>query len=540
MTALKTMLLALAGTVVFGAPGGELRLTLRHDPKTFDPALVDEDAGETIRYFTGGVLMRVNRVTQKAEAALAESWKVSPDGRRLRLKLRAGLRFSDGTVLTTADVAYTFQRLTDPALKSPVGDVFRSGAGAPAISIQSAVEMTVVFPAAVAGLDRLLDQVAIQSAHSPLKERAVAGPFLVKEHKAGVSVLLARNPYYWKKDAEGRALPYLDTVRFAIQSNREMESMRLRRGEVQMLDGLDAEVFERLKGERGVMAADAGPTTDVEMLWFNQAGVAPLPDYKKAWFASREFRLGISAAINRDDMVRLVYRSRAQPAAGPLPPSSVWFHRKLSAQAYDPGQARRWFELAGMVYTGGQLRDARGNAVAFSLVTNASSNVRGKIAALIQQDLQKVGVKVTLAPLEFRSLLQRIGETADYEACLLGMVNVDDDPNGQMNFWLSSSANHPWNPAQKTPTTPWEAEIDRLMTRQAAADQKTRKQLFDRVQELVQEQAPVIFLVNPHALVAYSSELRGLEPAGSRPHLFWNIERLSFGGSPNVRAAAAR
>jgi peptide/nickel transport system substrate-binding protein len=548
MTALKATLLLLAGSAVFPAPlpaqpGGELRLSLRHDPKTFDPAAVDEDAGETIRYFTGGVLIRLNRLTQKAEAGLAETWKVSPDGRRLHLKLRRGLRFSDGTPLTTEDVAFTFRRLLDPALKSPTGDSFRSGAGAIATSIQSPVEMSVLFPATVASIERLLDQVAIQSVRSPLKERAVAGPFVVKEYKAGAFVLLARNPNYWRKDAQGQPLPYLDAVRFAIQSNREMESVRLRRGELQMVDALDPELFERLKTERGVVAADAGPTTDIEMLWFNQAGGAPLPDYKKAWFASREFRQGISAAINRNDIVRLVYRSRAQPAAGPLPPSSVWFNRKLHAQPHDPEQARRWFERAGFVYAGGQLRDARGNPVVFSIMTNSSSNVRGRIAALIQQDLQKAGVKVNLAPLEFRSLIQRIGETADYEACLLGMVNVDDDPNGQMNVWLSSSANHPWNPAQKSPATPWEAEIDRLMTRQASsADQRTRKQVFDRVQELVREQAPVIYLVNPHALVAYSASLRGLVPAPARPHLFWNIERLSFGhlrGTTYARTAAA-
>lgn len=529
-------------------PGSELRLSLRHDPRTFDPALVDEDAGETIRYFTGGVLIRVNRITQKPEAALAESWKVSRDGRMLHLKLRSGLRFSDGTPLTTEDVAFTFQRLMDPVLQSPTGDAFRSGAGAVTTSIQSPVEMTVVFPSTVASMERLLDQVAIQSGRSPLKERAVAGPFAVKEYKAGAFVLLERNPNYWRKDAKGKRLPYLDAVRFSIQANRDMESVRLRRNELQMADMLDPEIFDRLKTGGDVVAVDAGPTTDVEMLWFNQSEGAPLPEYKKGWFRSPEFRQAISAAINRNDIARLVYRSYAQAAEGPLPPASAWFNRKMTSQPHDPEQARRRLERAGFRYAGGQLRDARGNSVVFSIVTNANSNVRGKIAALIQQDLQKIGVKVNIAALEFRSLIQRISQTSDYEACLLGMVNVDDDPNGQMNVWLSSSANHPWNPSQKSPSTPWEAEMDRLMTAQASsADQRKRKQLFDRVQELVREQAPVIFLVNPHALVAYSKDVRDLLPATARPHLFWNIDRLSLGapvpgttgGAPHARTALA-
>lgn len=517
-------------------PGSELRLTLRHDPKTFDPALVDEDASDTLRCFTGGTLVRINRITGKAEAGLADSWKVSPDGRILHLKLRSGLRFSDGTPLTAQDVAYTFRRLMDPTLKSPAGDSFRSSAGSLSVSIRSAVEVTLAFPAPVASIERQLDQIAIQSARSP---RAVAGPFALKEYKAGAFIVLERNPNYWRKDAK-RQLPYLDTVRFAIQSNREMESVRLRRGEVHMADMLEPAIFDRLKTERGLVAADVGATTDAEVLWFNQSDAAPLPEYKKAWFRSRNFRRAISAAINRSDIVRLVYRTYAQPAVGPIPPASAWFNRKLHGQRYDPEEASRWLSNAGFQYQGGSLRDARGNAVVFSIVTNASNHVRAKIAAMIQQDLQRIGIKVNIATLEFRSLIQRIGETVDYEACLLGMLNVDEDPNGQMNIWLSSSANHPWNPLQKSPATPWEAEIDRLMIAQSSSpDQRKRIQLFERVQEMIQDQAPVIYLVHPHALVAYSSDLRGLLPAAVRPHLFWNIDHVSFGNSQGAAHAPA-
>ena len=524
-------------------PGSELRLTLRHDPRTFDPALVEEDCAETVRYFTGGVLLRINRISGKPEAGLAESWSVSPDGRKLHLKLRGALRFSDATPLSADDVAYTFRRLMDPALRSPTGDSFRSGAGSLSVSIRSPLELTLTFPAAVASIERQLDQVAIQSAHSALKERAVAGPFALKEYKAGAYVLLERNPYYWKKDAKGHRLPYLDAVRFLIQSNREMESVRLRRGEVQMADMLEPRIFNTLKNEPGLVAADVGATTDAEVMWFNQSEAAPLPEYKKAWFRSREFRRAISAAVNRNDIARLAYRTYAQPALGPLPPTSNWYNRKLPGQLYDPEQARRWLWNAGFQYRDGQLRDARGNAVVFSIVTNAGSGVREKIAMMIQQDLQKLGIKVTVAALEFRSLIQRIGETSDYEACLLGMVNVDEDPNGQMNIWLSSSANHPWNPSQKSPATAWEAEIDRLMAAQAASsDQRVRVRLFDQVQQLIHDQAPVIYLVNPHALVAYNTALRDLLPAPVRPHLYWNIDCVSFtnpAGAAHARASAA-
>src|SRR6185312_11143654 len=109
-----------------------------------------------------------------------------------------------------------------------------------------------------------------------------------------------------------------------------------------------------------------------------------------------------------------------------------------------------------------------------------------------QQDLAKLGIKINLVTLEFPSLIERITRTLDYEMCLLGLVNIDIDPSGLMNVLLSSAANHPWNPSQKTPATAWEAEIDRLMLAQAASGNTgARKKDFDRVQEILREQAPM-------------------------------------------------
>ena len=100
-------------------------------------------------------------------------------------------------------------------------------------------------------------------------------------------------------------------------------------------------------------------------------------------------------------------------------------------------------------------------------------------------------------------------QSFDYEAIILGLTNVDLDPNGEMNVWLSSSENHQWNPQQKIPETAWEAEIDRLMRTQASSrDPKRRKEAFDRVQEIVVEQEPFIFLINKNSLSAVSTSVR--------------------------------
>ena len=259
---------------------GELRFCLRSEPKTFDPLKVEDDASVAIRYLTGGVLLRLNRQTQALEPELAQSWKVSMDGKQITFKLRSGLSFSDGTAFSAEDVAYTIQQLMDPSLHSPTGDAFRSGPGNTETKIISPTQISITFPAPVAGLDRQFDQVAILSAHSPKKEMAVLGPFMVDDYKPGATVLLKRNPNYWKTDAQGRKLPYLDSIRLDIQANRDVEMLRLKRGEIDLINTLDSEYFDKLATTSPQVVHDAGPSLDSEQMWFNEVAKSPLPPYK--------------------------------------------------------------------------------------------------------------------------------------------------------------------------------------------------------------------------------------------------------------------
>src|SRR5664279_1929359 len=207
----------------------ELRFYLRSDPKTFNPALVDDDASETVRYLTGGVLIRLNRQTQHTEPSLATSWTVTKDLRTITFQLRQGVHYSDGTPFTAQDVKYTMDALMDPAVHSPTGDAFRSGQGKVNTEVLASGRVRVRFPSAVAGLEKLFDQVAITSSTSPQREMAVLGPFYVAEYKPGSSVYLRRNPNYWKRDGAGRGLPYLDAVRLEIQANRDIEMIKFSR-----------------------------------------------------------------------------------------------------------------------------------------------------------------------------------------------------------------------------------------------------------------------------------------------------------------------
>ncbi|MGA7400060.1 MAG: ABC transporter substrate-binding protein [Candidatus Sulfotelmatobacter sp.] len=509
--------------------GGELKFCIRMEPKTFDPLKVEDEASASIRYLTGGVLVRLNRQTQDLEPGLAQSWKVSKDGRQITFRLRSGISFSDGTPFSAGDVAYTIQQLMDPALHSPTGDAFRSGTGNVETKVLSPTQISITFPAPVAGLDRLFDQVAILSERSPRKEAAVLGPFMLADYKPGATVLLKRNPNYWKSDERGHKLPYLDSIRLDIQPNRDVEMLRFKRGELDLINSLDSEYFDKLEATSPQLVHDAGPSLDSEQLWFNEVAKAPIPGYKKNWFRSANFRRAISEAINREDLSRIVFHGHAQPAAGPFSPANkFWFNSKLKPQGYSPDTALKALQSDGFRLENGALKDKDGNEVVFSIITNAGSKTRERMAVLIQDDLQKIGIHVNVVTLDFPSLVERMTQSFDYEAIILGLTNVDLDPNGEMNVWLSSAENHQWNPQQKTPETSWEAEIDRLMRAQASStDLKRRKEAFDRVQEIVVEEQPFIFLINKNALSAASTTVHGAAPVILSPQTFWNAERLT-------------
>ncbi|HTA43877.1 MAG TPA: ABC transporter substrate-binding protein [Bryobacteraceae bacterium] len=505
----------------------ELRLAIPSEPKTFDALQVSEQSSELIRYLTGGVLVRVNRATDQLQPELAESWKASDGGRTVTFHLRDGLKFSDGKPLGAADVARTLNAALDPKLAAPVGDTFRTNEGNPEIRVASPRDITIHYARPKPGIDRLFDSLAIVPANAG-KLPASAGPWFVEGYQPGDYIRLARNPWYWKHDSRGRQLPYLDSIRIDIQPNRDIQLTRFLRGELHVLENLNPESFDRVGKAQPQAARNLGASLDSEFLWFNESPGAAVPDWKKKWFTSAVFRHAVSMAMSRDDIARIVYRGHAHPALGPISPSNrFWFNPALKPLPLNPQAAVRSLAAEGFTLGDGVLRDHDGHPVEFSLITNTGNRSREAMAAVIQEDLRAIGMRVNLVTLDFSSLIERITRTSQYEAGLLGLANIEIDPSAQMNVWLSSGEMHAWWPSQKTPATQWEANIDRLVLQQASEPSpELRKKAFDEVQRIVAEREPIIYLVNPDCLTAISPSLHGVQPSATPPHVLWNSEWL--------------
>jgi peptide/nickel transport system substrate-binding protein len=525
-----SLLLVCAVIYSEASPRAELRLCLPDEPKTFDPLQVTEESSQIVQYLTGGTLVRVDRMTDEVRAELAESWTIDKTGKSITFRLRPGLKFSDGTPLNANDVARTLREAFDPQRASPAGDVFRSERGLPAIDVLSPLEIAIRYPAPKAGLDRLFDEFYVAPAStSRVSSRmpASAGPFSISEYRPGVALLLKRNPWYWKHDSEGRALPYLDSIRLEVQPNYDIQVVRFLRGEIDILKNVAPEEFEQISKQKPTAARDMGPSLDSEFLWFNQAP-SGMPEWKRNWFTSAAFRHAISESINRADLARIAYHNHAAASAGPLSKANkFWFNRQLAPLPHDPDSAMRTLRAEGFTRRANGLFDKEGHPVEFSVITNAGNRPRQAMAALIQADLAEIGVRVNIVTLDMGALVDRIARSSQYEACLLGFAGIAPDPSDQMNFWLSSGPQHAWWPSQKAPVTAWEARIDQLVLAQASEPSRdSRRKAFNEVQRILVDQEPVIYLVNPDCLSAVSPSLGTVGFSALFPQALSNVETL--------------
>ncbi|MGB6266253.1 MAG: ABC transporter substrate-binding protein [Candidatus Acidiferrales bacterium] len=537
-----------------GRSGGRLMVTLRSEPKTLNPVLaVDASSRDIIRCLTAD-LIHINRQTQKTEPALAKSWTASRDGRQYTLRLRRGLRFSDGQPLDADDVVFSFRLYLDEKIDSPQRDLLVVG-GKPLV-VQKVDDYTVRFELAqpYAAAERLFDGLAILPRHLlenayrggsfsdawPLSmapsQFAGLGPFRLKEYVPGQRIVLERNPYYWKQDRSGTQLPYLNEVVFQFVTSEDAQVLRFQAGDADVLSRFSAEnyaVLQKQAAAKHYHLDDLGAGLEYNFFFFNLNDLSSraLPEIarKQAWFQDVRFRQAVSAAIDRQSIVKLVYNGRATPLWTQVTPGNkLWIDSKIAAPPKSLQRARDLLKSAGFSWkSDGTLLDSRGSPVEFSILTSSSNAQRVKIATLIQNDLSQLGMNVHVVSLEFHAMVNRLLTTDDYEAAVMGLVSGDADPTSEMNVWLSNGDTHLWHPNETQPATPWEAEMDRLMQQQLIAlDYAKRKKLYDRVQEIVAEELPVICLVSPDILVGASDRVGNFQPAILDPYTLWNIDEL--------------
>lgn len=555
---------------VEGQHGGRFVYVTIGDPKTFNPPLANETSSTDILngpLFSG--LMLYDNYEQKTEYGLAQAWTMSEDGLYYTFTLRPGLRWSDGETLDADDVIFTAKVALDPDLPGATRDIFQSG-GHP-WSFEKIDSLTVGVRVAekfgplvdVIGSLYIIPEHKLGEAYAagtfasmwgvdtPPSEIVCNGPFMLKEYRAGEKAVLTRNPHYWEVDKSGTRLPYLDEYIYLIVKDLNTMALKFQAGETDLIDPIvidQVPLFEDEAEAGGYKVIDLGLDLSTDFMWLNQnpgrdpTGKPYVEPYKLELFRDVRFRRAISHAINREGIVKSVLQGRGAPLYEPTTQANKNFYNpNVPKFPFDPAKANALLDEMGLIDRNGDgVREtAKGKPVEITLHTNSENNLRKSFGTVISEDLGKVGIRINFVPLEFNTLITRLRADYRYEAILLGLAtSTPPDPALSGNVYRSNGITHNWNPRQKTPSTPAEAEMDRLMNQLTQeADPAKRKEFFDKVQEIMGDQQFSQYIVNRKLYIGVRNTVRNLKPSVIRQHATWNIQELWVdGGGAKVAA----
>lgn len=532
--------------------GGTLTSSLRSEPASFNRLIVANVPSELFAILTGGKLVRVNRATEDVEPALAESWTISPDNKTFTFQLRDAA-WSDGTPFTSADVVFTLAAIYDKKVDSVLASSLMIDGRPMTATAPDAKTVVITLPNTFGPGIALFDNLHLVAKHkyeaalkkgtfardamsvsTPPADLVSIGPFKLASYVAGQRLVFDRNPRYWKKDAAGTPLPYLDQVVLSIVPDQNAELVGLQSGQLDMLQQQvrpeDIATLRPLEQQKKLKLIELGVGADGDSLFFNLKSPYWAKDPRRNWVMRKEFRQAISHAIDREAFANTVFLGAGVPIWGPITPGNKqWFNPNLQRYGFSLDRAKEI--LAGLGLTNRDadewLEDATGAEAHFSVLAYRGNSSIERGAAVLRDELKKVGIRVDVATLEQNAVRQRI-VNGDFEAVMFVFNYTNLDPALNSDLWLSSGSAHFWNIGQAKPATEWEKQIDDLMkTVMTSVDQAERKKAFDDVQKIFADNLPILYFVAPRLYMGVSNRVGGLSPSILRPQLLWNVERMT-------------
>ncbi len=244
---------------------------------------------------------------------------------------------------------------------------------------------------------------------------------------------------------------------------------------------------------------------------------------KLAWFQTTEFRQAVSHAINREAIIEGVFDGLGYPQWSSISPAAGDFHNpEVRRYEYNPEGAGGILDELGWVDQDGDgmRKDADGNPIVFTIVTNEENSIRTDVLSLIGDDLRAIGLDARVEARPFDEIVDQLVSSYEWEAIIIGLTG-GTEPHGGINVWHSSEQLHLWYPNQESPATEWEAEIDRLYIEGSQElDPERRVEYYQRAQAIAAENVPLIYT----ALAERLSAVRNLF-GNTTPTLYgiWDI-----------------
>ena len=544
-----------------GNYGGQIvASTIGEGPKTFNPWVSKDATSSMVADLMYDPLFSTDVLTGDVVPQLAKELVVSPDLKTYTVKLRKGVKWSDGVEITADDVVFTWN------------DIILAGFGN--TSIRDSVLIDGEYPI-VTKLDKYTVKFQIKKPFAPFqriigasiapvhvfrsvvqkgpryfdsymgttinpKKIVSSGAFVLSEYVPAQRVVLKRNPNYYVINENKQKLPYIDKYVILIVGDLNNELLKFEAEELDVISvrGKDLPRFKEKEKKGDFKLYNLGPNTGTMFVAFNmntrknKEGKFYVDPIKQQWFNDLNFRTAVDYAIDRNAMVYNVANGVAQPLFTSESLSSIFLNEKLaSGHEKDLEYAKSLLKESGFYLDNkGILQDQNGNEVEFDLYTNAGNTEREACGVMVKEDLRQLGIKVNFKPIEFNSLVSKLMTTSDWDMILLGLTGSPLEPHNGKNVWYSKGHLHLFNMRfasdKEENLLPWEKELDEIIEQGALElDFNKRKVFYDKYQQIIYDERPIIYLYSPLTITAVRNKIKNLYPTplGGSMH---NLEEL--------------
>ncbi|MEJ2697605.1 MAG: peptide-binding protein [Candidatus Sulfobium sp.] len=482
---------AYGGTLVEGSIG---------EPSVLIPMLAGDSASQDVASLIYNGLVKYD-THLKVIGDLAKSWDVSPDGLVITFHLRKGVKWTDGVEFTADDVMFGYRTIINEKTPTAYSEDFKQVKKAEVVD-KYTFRVTYAKPFAPAltswGNLVVLPKHLLKGkdiTKSPLGRDPVGtGPYELRKWISGQELILDSNKGYF----DGR--PYIDHFVYRVIPDPATMFLELQAGGLDMMSLTPLQYAKQTNNRyfRRNFRKFRYPSFAYTYMGFN---------LKYPLFEDRRVRHAIAYAIDKSEIVDVVLFGLGSVATGPYVPHTWPYNPNVRRYPYNPEKAKRLLAGAGWRDTDGDgIIDKDGRPFEFTVLTNMGNTSRMNTATIIQWRLAKVGIKVHIRAIEWSTFINEYIDKRRFQAVILGwQIGLDPD---QYDIWYSGKTKE----KEFNFVSYSNPEVDALLEKgRRTFNIKERKKAYYKIQEILAEDLPYIFLYVPDATPIVSARFRGIK-----------------------------
>jgi peptide/nickel transport system substrate-binding protein len=467
------------------AVGGEITLRLAKDPDSLNPIISSSAYGSEVYALVYATLFDFNEKFEPTPY-VADTWKFSEDGKTITINLKKGVKFHDGSELTSADVVFTLKSIMDPGYTGP-----RAADLADVADVKAADPYTVVVtlkePSAPI-LENLnygiLEAKQFQGVAVKDMDKAEAnfkpigaGPYKFVDFKRGQYVVLERNADWFMSQQYGGA-PFIQKITYKVIPEDATAEAALENGEIDWLEPDPKDVSRLTKDYADKL---------VEYKWERNGWGYITLNVTRPHLNNKLVRQALTLALDRKSIIDGLMDGRAVIPAGPIPPVSWAFDPSLKPAPYDVNKAKSLLEQAGYKMNAQGIMEKDGQPLKLGFYASSGSSLIEGIAAIAKKNWKDIGVDLDVQLMDFNALLDNYMKPGKFDVTFSGMsLSLDPD---QTNLFHSKSVNGFNRGRYANP------EVDKLLDQGVReTDPAKRKAIYTQYQQIMADDAPVIFV----------------------------------------------